>query len=246
MTSSNRLVSLFNSFTNPSFLLSDEGHPRLLFFLCVSFCPGYNFGRADAAYSRLEVFNGVILNHLNENPNLIYAILRSHRSFEDLGTFTLARGLREIRRVQLAKEEQAKRQAGNAKGKRAGDGEEEAPEQEKARLLSSESRDAIGLATEPDLEARMPRDRSLPTNTDPASPPPESELDRTGSEQPPLSASTSNAPRAVSEKARGKMRERQRSESMDVSGSLERIAAAGVGRNGFVPTQDWVTSWHQG
>ena len=35
VTSSNRLVSLFNAFTNPTFLLSDEGHPRLLFFLYV-------------------------------------------------------------------------------------------------------------------------------------------------------------------------------------------------------------------
>ncbi|KAL5529427.1 hypothetical protein ACEPAG_5412 [Sanghuangporus baumii] len=226
VNSSNRLVSLFNSFTNPSFLLSDEGHPRLLFFL-------------------LEVFNGVILNHLNDNPNLIYAILRSHRSFEELGTFTLARGLREIRRVQLAKEEQAKRQVGNLKGKRADSTEQETPEHEKARLLSTESRDAIGLATELDLEARMPRDRPL-SRFDSIAPSPESDADRNASEQPPLSASTSDAPQSKSEKARGKMRQRQRSESVDMSGSLERIAAAGVGRNGFVPTQDWVTSWHQG
>jgi len=33
---------------------------------------------------------------------------------------------------------------------------------------------------------------------------------------------------------------------MDATGSLERIAAAGVGKNGFVPTQEWVTSWQQG
>ncbi|EJD02089.1 uncharacterized protein FOMMEDRAFT_20875 [Fomitiporia mediterranea MF3/22] len=227
VVSSNRLVSLFNAFTNPSFLLSDEGHPRLLFFL-------------------LEAFNGVILNHLNENPNLLYAILRSHKSFEDLGTFTLARGLREIRRVQLAKEEQAKRQAGNVKGKTTDDTNQEAPEHEKARLLSTEGRDALGISAEPDLEARMPRDRPRPTPTDSAPRSPEGETEQNSSEQLPLSPSTSETAQSRSEKARGKMRERQRSDSLDVSGSLERIAAAGIGRNGFVPTQDWVTSWQQG
>jgi len=32
-SASARLVQLFNSFSNPLFLLSDEGHPRLLFFM---------------------------------------------------------------------------------------------------------------------------------------------------------------------------------------------------------------------
>lgn len=44
----------------------------------------------------------------------------------------------------------------------------------------------------------------------------------------------------ASEKARGKMKER-RSLSLETNGSLDRIAAAGVGRNGFVPTQEWVS-----
>jgi hypothetical protein len=30
--------------------------------------------------------------------------------------------------------------------------------------------------------------------------------------------------------------------SIDATDSLERIAAAGVGKNGFVPTQEWVRS----
>ncbi|KAH8108473.1 high-temperature-induced dauer-formation protein-domain-containing protein [Phellopilus nigrolimitatus] len=227
VVSSNRLVSLFVAFTNPTFLLSDEGHPRLLFFL-------------------LEVFNGVILNHLDENPNLIYAILRSHKTFEDLGTFTLARGLREIRRVQLAKEEQAKRQSGAIKGKKADDTEQEAPEHEKARLLTTESRDALGLSVEPDLEARMPHDRPRPVRSDSIQEGHDTEAEQITLTQPLMSPTTSEAPESRSEKARGKMRERQRSESLDMSGSLERIAAAGVGRNGFVPTQDWVTSWQQG
>jgi len=33
LNSSNRLLQLFAAFSNPAFLLSDEGHPRLLFFM---------------------------------------------------------------------------------------------------------------------------------------------------------------------------------------------------------------------
>jgi len=33
VTASARLIQLFTSFSNPLFLLSDEGHPRLLFFM---------------------------------------------------------------------------------------------------------------------------------------------------------------------------------------------------------------------
>ena len=203
---------------------------------------------SHASLLRLEVFNGIILNHLDENPNLIYALLRSHKTFEDLGTFTLARGLREIRRVQLAKEEQANRQARDAKGKKNDNAEAEAPEHEKARLLSTESRDALGLSGDQDLEARMPIDRPRPIlrTESTALGDLESGSDRAIPGQPLESPVTSETPSAISEKARGKMRERPRSESLDTTSSLERIAAAGVGRNGFVPTQDWVTSWQQG
>jgi hypothetical protein len=37
VTTSSKLIQLFSSFSNPLFLLSDEGHPRLLFFM--SACP---------------------------------------------------------------------------------------------------------------------------------------------------------------------------------------------------------------
>ncbi len=44
-----RLMQLFNSFSNPLFLLSDESHPRLLFFMCVG----------------LLIFQPNLLNHDN-------------------------------------------------------------------------------------------------------------------------------------------------------------------------------------
>ena len=48
----------------------------------------------------------------------------------------------------------------------------------------------------------------------------------------------------ISEKARGKLRER-RSPSIDTLGPLDHVPL-NIGRNGFVPTQEWVTSWQQG
>jgi hypothetical protein len=185
--------------------------------------------------SRLEVFNSAILHNLSDNANLIYGILTAHKAFEDLGTFTLARGLREIKRVQLAKEELARRNEAKLKANSLANetGEEEEPSDEKARLLESEQGDENGLAS---LEegTRDPQTRHEPLN-------PEEDLPTqplgTSEEQ----TSTAGPAPAVSEKARGKRRA-QRSMSMDTTGSLERIAAAGVGKNGFVPTQEWVSS----
>ncbi len=206
---SSRLIQLFTSFSNASFLLSDEGHPRLLFFMLVPF-------RGNAVYPltryyRLEAFNSVIYHHLSGNANLIYGILSSHKKFEDLGTFTLARGLRDIRRVQLAREEQARRV--NSHDEASDD--VPSANQEKARL--SENDGLSDTSTRPEV----------------------------GTSPQPLSTGTTSqysSEHELTEKARGKMKER-RSSSLDMNPSLERLAAAGIGRNGFVPTQEWVSNF---
>lgn len=38
-----------------------------------------------------------------QNPHLIYALIRSHKRFEDLSTFTLAGGVAAVRRARLEK-----------------------------------------------------------------------------------------------------------------------------------------------
>ncbi|KAK0503006.1 high-temperature-induced dauer-formation protein-domain-containing protein [Armillaria luteobubalina] len=207
VTSSARLIQLFTSFSNPLFLLADEGHPRLLFFM-------------------LEVFNYVILHHLAENPNLIYGIISSHKIFEDLGTFTLSRGLREIRRVQLAKEEQSRKTPTTRNPRESAEGPES--RMEKGRLLSSESQDQLEETASPDHDAE----------TSVVVPP----MSPTGEAIPTADPAIASS---VSEKARGKMKER-RSLSSDTTISLERVAASGIGRNGFIPTHDWVSSWQEG
>ncbi|KAG6844484.1 hypothetical protein H0H87_006558 [Tephrocybe sp. NHM501043] len=219
VTASTRLIQLFKSFSNPLFLLADEGHPRLLFFM-------------------LEVFNAVILHNLIKNANLIYGILSSHKVFEDLGTFTLARGLREIKRVQQAKEEQVHKADGNLKGKGPSGPEDDAdPGAEKARLLESE-----GSLTVTESAENLPGSPRSSEGQDDGSEILTQSFMSPGAETPTRGGSFASV---LSEKARGKMRER-RSPSLDADITVDRIAAANVGRNGFIPTQEWVTSWQQG
>lgn len=194
------------------------------------------FGPLLTSFPRLEVFNSIILHNLADNPNLVYGVLRARKTFEDLGTFTLARGLREIRRVQLAKEEQARK--GDTKGKdRALEDLEssEEPSAEKARLLESEAssrRESSENSLDPPLSSGDSPQRGASTDDE--------------APRPLVSPTTGSTPEsALSEKARGKLRERS-SMSVEMTRSLERIALAGIGRNRFVPTQEWVTSWQQG
>ena len=180
-----KLLQLLSIFANPTFLLSDESHPRLVFFT-------------------LESINAILYHHPAENPNVVYAVLKNHALLERLGTFTLASGLRDIRRMREAKQEQNTQAAeeGRGKGKAGMDGETAI--EEKARLLAEEGGLSVDL----------------------------------GAEQ----ATTSSAVGAAgtSEKMRGKLRDRDRSQSVDVAPTMERALAAEIGRNGFVPTQEWV------
>jgi hypothetical protein len=227
-------VQLFKSFSNPLFLLADEGHPRLLFFMSVHLLHFLHY-RVDLAVFRLEAFNSIILHHLSDNPNLIYGVLTAHKIFEDLGTFTLSRALREIRRVQLAKDELARKDEGRSKGKHpedAADGEEQASD-EKIRLLESEQVDDLTTLEEGTRQPETRDGTRSPEENSQTQP-----LASRSPSEPPLVAGPASV---TSEKAKGKRRA-QRSMSVEATGSLEQIAAAGVGKNGFVPTQEWVRS----
>lgn len=75
----------------------------------------------------------------------------------------------------------------------------------------------------------------------------------------PAAATQAPVPQPMSEKARGKLRATSDSIS-SLPGSIAaetaaneipdeellRVAAAGVGPNGYVPTQEWVSSWQKG
>jgi len=192
----------------------------------------------------LEVFNSIIAHHLAENPNLIYGLLRSHKTFEDLGTFTLARGLREIRRIQLAKEEQARN--ANSKGKSRADLEDDQPHTEKQRMLERENSNALGHSSKSPSADSLTEVRVDPRSgprEDAPTPQDESASSQTIISSPTTEMLPNESSTLRSEKARGKMKERS-SSSLETDVNLERIMAAGVGRNGFVPTQEWVGHFH--
>jgi hypothetical protein len=99
----------------------------------------------------------------------------------------------------------------------------------------------LDLST-PSSPAGRRTSRSLTTN--PLHTPSEAEED-------PLASPQANAEKQYaapkSEKAKGKMRERADSSStLGVSVELEKLAAAGIGPSGYVPTQEWVSSWQKG
>jgi len=194
----------------------------------------------------LEALNGILFHQLSNNPNLVYAILRSHSVFEELGTFTLSKGLREVKRIQQMKEERAAQLAGKKPDKSAsatGTATNATKAPEKVALLQRSSEEA-DVALDAAERGEVARESSEVTSTRAVPTPPSDQPSRTTSPDPPEPAvSTQNS--GLSEKARGKMRERSVSfEALDPD--LERIAAQGVGRNGFIPTQEWVTSWQQG
>ncbi|KAM6500834.1 High-temperature-induced dauer-formation domain containing protein [Amanita muscaria] len=204
MTASSKLMQLFTSFSNPLFLLADEGHPRLVFFM-------------------LEVFNSVIFHHPSNNSNLLCCILSSSKVFEDLGTFTLSKGLGEISRVQ----DPATRLESHAtiSGDRSGE-----------KGFSIE--EGIGSTATPTRQIDVTLPPQFETHDDQEGTVPRIATSSVGMD------SESNLPSATSGKAKGKMKER-RSSSLDVNSISERLAGAGISRNGFTPTQEWVASWQE-
>ncbi len=170
------------------------------------------------------MFNGIIQNNLNDNPNVTYAIIRSHKLFEDLGTFTLASGLREVKRIQLTKEEQAQLDA--KKGRRKDSTELEKRQASTNEHLETDSRNTGEVSV-------RGSDSEMIASAQPLMSP-------SGEEFPMIVSTSEESASQPSEKARGKMPARSSSLSEDGAGGLERLASAGVGRNGFVPTQEWV------
>ncbi|KAG8821176.1 hypothetical protein FRC19_008197 [Serendipita sp. 401] len=232
VTSSNKLVQLMTTFADPRILLADEGNPRLVYFM-------------------LDAFNSILFHHPSENPHFLYSLLRSHAIFQDLAIFTLARGLRDIK--QREEETRSSEHGPNPQAKqstRNSDASPEAPHEEKARLLAAEGRvspplvDRQSIARE--LESSSPLANTLLNQSIEsiriASPPPTGSSN--WSEQRQFASSSGDHGQALSEKARGKLRERD--DSLDMSDPALRAAAVAVGKNGFIPTQEWVSSWQRG
>ncbi|EWC43393.1 hypothetical protein DRE_07692 [Drechslerella stenobrocha 248] len=85
---STKLVQLFTSMSSPSFLLANESNHALL-------------------HSLLEAMNSIIEHQYSSNPSFIYAILRSHKRFENLRSFTLDSGKAEIEKQRRLRKDSA-------------------------------------------------------------------------------------------------------------------------------------------
>lgn len=149
-----------------------------------------------------------------------------------------------MRRIQRTQEEQSR--AHDTKGKsRAGEEEYDQAHEEKQRMLEREN--ALGISSTAQSVDSLTEVRVIPRDSRSPQQEPPGQVEEVPSSHPLMSPTTeqgmfSSFPTAVSEKARGKMRER-RSASLDTDNSLDRAAATAVGWNGFVPTQEWVRTF---
>ncbi|BFZ55743.1 hypothetical protein PYCC9005_002784 [Savitreella phatthalungensis] len=89
---STKIMQLFSSVSQPSFLFANENNYRLLIYL-------------------VEFFTNIIEQNFSSNPHLIYAILRSRDKFERLQNLTLDSG---IESVEQLKQERAQRNGSEA------------------------------------------------------------------------------------------------------------------------------------
>ncbi|CCG85129.1 Putative uncharacterized protein [Taphrina deformans PYCC 5710] len=88
VVASSKLIQLFSSISQPSFLFANDSNFRLLQYI-------------------LEVINSIIEHNFNDNPHLIYAILRSHERFEALQDLTLMSGVQTVNEIRKSKAKKA-------------------------------------------------------------------------------------------------------------------------------------------
>ncbi|KAH8924356.1 hypothetical protein BT69DRAFT_1349508 [Atractiella rhizophila] len=223
VTSSTRLIQIFLAFSNPAFILQEEGNPRLVYYT-------------------LEAFNNIIQFALNDNPHVIYSILRSHRRFEDLGNFTLARAASDIHK------QRAEQKAGHRR------------RQTLASLdtimdkPSSEAGEKDPSSTPPNdnEKAQLPSVPGTPTTgMGTLKGPVDEKLEKAVEETLNMDFGSALVDEPMSEKKRGKMREiipeEEEGEEKDGNGNGRReTSTRWEGKNGFVATEDWVASWREG
>ncbi|EST08284.2 Hid-1 [Kalmanozyma brasiliensis GHG001] len=77
ITASTRVIHLLRSFSQPSFLLSEEGNPRLLFYV-------------------LETINAVLTFGYNANVNLVYSLVLARGLIDALESFSLKKGVENV------------------------------------------------------------------------------------------------------------------------------------------------------
>ncbi|KAJ9475583.1 hypothetical protein PHBOTO_005662 [Pseudozyma hubeiensis] len=77
ITSSTKLIHLLRSFSQPGWLLAEEGNPRLLFYV-------------------LETINSVLTVGFRENVNLVYSLVLARGLVESLERFSFRKGVEDV------------------------------------------------------------------------------------------------------------------------------------------------------
>ncbi|BGO98303.1 High-temperature-induced dauer-formation protein-domain containing protein [Rhodotorula toruloides] len=193
-----RLVRVWLAFSAPSWVLMEEGNPRLIFYL-------------------LETFNNVVHFNLDSNPHVMYALTVTYQRFDLLANFTLAQGIAEARRLRAARRERQQRAASSGPTLR--------PINEGVAASARRSEDSPGASSEKALGKRRERPISLGSLAD---------LSLSSPSSPNLSRTTSNTsggPLSPTASEAGETGDGQR---------------PFVGKNGFVPTTEWVAAWREG
>ncbi|KAF2113853.1 high-temperature-induced dauer-formation protein-domain-containing protein [Lophiotrema nucula] len=215
---SSKLLQLFASMSSPSFLFANESNHTLL-------------------QSLLEALNAMIEHQYQNNPNLIYAIVRSQKRFQALRNFTLESGQEEIERQNQLKKEQGSelRRADSIDSLRS-------PTLPRTPTLAEvpEENNAFTIGDDDDSDdddhtPEPPRSPSLPHSGASRSASIASSVDDTV----PLQL------RGMSEKARGKRPVGQPAFSRQNSTtSLMSISTPILGGNEFfTPSTAWIESW---
>ncbi|KAF3912908.1 hypothetical protein AA313_de0208166 [Arthrobotrys entomopaga] len=211
---SNKLVQLFTSMSSPSFLLANESNHSLL-------------------HSLLEAMNSIIEHQYSSNPSFIYAILRSHKRFETLRSFTLESGREEIERQKRTQKDHASdiMQPDSPISSRPSLVPPETP-----RTPADPATFAIGDSDDSDTESIARRRSSViatPTSTT-------FESSRANS----IDDAVPIQLRGMSEKARGKLPVGQLSRQnsvMSIGSNASSMAYNAAGE--FTPNPEWIETW---
>ncbi|KAF2646734.1 hypothetical protein P280DRAFT_464922 [Massarina eburnea CBS 473.64] len=220
---SSKLLQLFASMSSPSFLFANENNHTLL-------------------QSLLEALNAMIEHQYQNNPNLVYTIIRSRKRFQALRNFTLESGQEEIER-----QNQQRKENGEEVQRTNSIDSLRSPSLSRTPTLSNvpEENSAFAIGDDDD------EDDDSDAENDQPPPPSRSPLHSTGGASRSASISSSvdeSVPlqlRGMSEKARGKMPIGQPAFSRQNSTtSLSSLAAPTLGTSEFfTPSTSWIESW---
>ncbi|KAG9288895.1 hypothetical protein G9A89_019517 [Geosiphon pyriformis] len=226
VVSSTKLVQLFVSFSTPGFLLSEEGNHRLVGFI-------------------LEAFNNIVQYQFSDNPHVIYAIVRTHKKFEELAEFTLAKGLLEVKRIQAVKEEHRKHTR-NLSVLKVVETETKKPSADVTTLQPISDVNENTTFRRQNSHGQDEEQEELNEKIELMNTSLHSDSSHGNHSE---NGEIEEGPGYLSEKARGKLPEGVTAADRRQSGDSTRsnniiLTPFAIGKSGFVPTEDWVSSWH--